>query len=298
MKILTIGSSGQVAQAMSERSIKAGVQNESIGRPTLDILRPESIEAAIDRAEPTIIVNAAAYTAVDRAEKDPSSAFELNATAPEHLAKAADARGIPLVHISTDYVFDGKNADSYREDDSIAPLGVYGQSKAQGERKVLEASPRSVILRTAWVYSPFGNNFVKTMLRLAAERESVSVVDDQVGNPTNALDIADGILSICRHLGQRGEQAAYGLYHMTARGHASWADLAEKVFDIHRQETGKTVHLNRISSSEYPTPVERPNNSQLDSEKLKNTFSVMLPDWKTSVEAVVRRLISERNTSQ
>ena len=298
MKILTIGSSGQVAQAMNERSVKAGVQNESIGRPTLDILRPESIEIAIDRAEPTIIVNAAAYTAVDRAEDDPGSVFELNANAPEHLAKVANARGIPLVHISTDYVFDGKNADPYREDDSIAPLGVYGQSKAQGERKVLEASPRSLILRTAWVYSPFGNNFVKTMLKLAAERESVSVVDDQVGNPTNALDIADGILSICEHLGQQGGNVAYGLYHMTARGRASWADLAEKDFDVYRQETGKTVHLNRISSSEYPTPVERPNNSQLDSEKLANTFSVTLPEWKTSVEAVVRRLISERNTSQ
>lgn len=294
MKILTIGNSGQVARAMIERSEAVGISNEAIGRPMIDILRPKTIEDAIKRYKPTVLVNAAAYTAVDHAEKDVDSAFGLNAAGAGTLARLADSSRIPLVHISTDYVFDGKKTAPYIESDPIAPLGVYGQSKALGERQVDDATKRSVILRTAWVYSPFGKNFVKTMLRLAAERESVSVVDDQLGNPTNALDIADGIISICQHLANRSESASYGVYHMTGCGRASWADFAEAIFEVYRQETGKNVRLNRITSSEYPTPAERPKNSQLNSDKLAKEFSVTLPHWRTSFEDVVRRLISER----
>ena len=257
MKLLCIGNSGQVAQALVERCGIANVPCIALGRPNLDLLKEQTVKTAIDKHAPSIIVNAAAYTAVDKA----------------------------------DYVFDGCKSEPYTEADPIKPLGAYGRSKAAGEDAIRLNTDKHIILRTAWVYSPFGNNFVKTMLRLAEGRDALSVVDDQIGNPTNALDIADGIIAIC----QTGiETVKYGTYHMTGSGKASWADLAALVFDLYQEMTGKHVSLVRIPSSEYPTPAERPKNSQLDCAKLASAFNVRLLRWQDSAEKVVRRLLKER----
>ena len=291
MKLLCIGNSGQVAQALVERCGIANVPCIALGRPILDLLKEQTVKTAIDKHAPSIIVNAAAYTAVDKAESEEAAAFAVNAQACEMLAKQAHARDIPLIHLSTDYVFDGSKSEPYTEADPIKPLGAYGRSKAAGEDAIRLNTDKHIILRTAWVYSPFGNNFVKTMLRLAEGRDALSVVDDQIGNPTNALDIADGIIAIC----QTGiETDKYGTYHMTGSGKASWADLAALVFDLYQEMTGKHVSLVRIPSSEYPTPAERPKNSQLDCAKLASAFNVRLLRWQDSAEKVVRRLLKER----
>ncbi|MEM9572657.1 MAG: dTDP-4-dehydrorhamnose reductase [Pseudomonadota bacterium] len=294
MKILCIGSTGQVARSLCERSKARAINCVARGRPTVDLSRPSTIEKALELERPDIVINAAAYTAVDKAEHEQEKAFITNATGPKNLAVLTHERGIPLFHISTDYVFDGALDRPYNEDDQIAPIGVYGRTKAQGEVAVREAAEKHLILRTAWVYSPFGGNFIKTMLRLVEDRSSLKVVDDQLGNPTSALDIADALLSLSQKVHMQNDASVFGTYHLVGSGSGSWADLAQLVFDVFEKCNGNAVNLTRIPSSEYPTVAVRPKNSRMDASKLEQVFGVKLPQWRESAEYVVRRLLNER----
>jgi len=264
-----------------------------LARPGFDLADPATIDRALDAVKVDAVINAAAYTAVDRAENEREAAFAVNAAGAGALAVATCARGLPLVHLSTDYVFDGAAKVAYRETDATGPTGVYGASKLAGEHAVIAAHPGAVIARTAWVYSPFGANFVKTMLRLAATRDDVGVVADQIGNPTSALDIADAVIAIARNRIERpGDAALAGVFHMTGSGEASWADLAERVFATSAAQGGPHATVRRITTADYPTPARRPANSRLDCTKLDTGYGVRLPHWHGSVDQVVARLVS------
>lgn len=293
MKILCIGRNGQIARALSERATVHGVSLVAKGRPDLDMLVPDSVKRAIDATEPDLIVNAAAYTGVDAAESNQDQAHALNAVAPGLIASMAAKAGIPLLHYSTDYVFDGGLDRPYEETDPIAPLGVYGHTKALGEQAVIEHCDQHLIFRTAWVYSPFGSNFVKTMLRLAKTRDEISVVDDQIGNPSSAFDLADATLRVCRATLDQDQSARWGLYHMAGTGSASWAGFAEAIFRHSVQRGGPGASVSPILSDAYPTAVERPANSCLSTTKLSSAFGIILPNWQTSLGATVQRLVTE-----
>lgn len=292
MRILTIGRTGQVATSLVERAGFAGIDLRAIGRPAVDLGSADQIASVLDDAAPDIVINAAAYTAVDAAETDAGAAAALNAEGPGTLADLVSRRGLELIHLSTDYVFDGAKRAPYTETDPVAPLGVYGRTKLAGERNVRDAHPGAMVIRTAWVYSPFGGNFVKTMLRLAGDRQEVRVVADQQGNPTSALDIADGLLAVCTAL-MAGHRAG-GVYHMTGAGEATWAELAAAVFAASARAGGPSARVVPIPATEYPTPARRPANSRLDCTRLATDFDVRLPDWRDSVDRCVRRLVVER----
>lgn len=292
MKVFVAGASGQLAQSIVERAKASQTDVAALGRPQLDIGDADAVAKVIDAAEPDIIINAAAFTAVDKAEDDREAAFRANAHAPEALALTAAARSIPFIHVSTDYVFAGDSKRPYRETDPTGPLGVYGESKLEGEKRVAVAAPRHAIVRTAWVYSPFGGNFVKTMLRLAGDRDVVRVVADQQGAPTYALDIADGLLAMARRMAAEENTDNYGVFHMTGAGEAVWADFAEAVFASSSARGGPTARVERITTSEFPTPAARPANSRLDCAKLHDVYGVRLPDWRESVDACVERLVA------
>lgn len=291
MNILCIGKSGQVAQALAERGAVSGIPVTCLGRPELDLLDPAQVAAALDAQAPDLVVNAAAYTNVDGAEGDREAAFALNADAPGKLAALCAERRVPLVHISTDYVFDGRGETAWRETDPTGPINVYGASKLAGEAAVRAATVQHAIVRTSWVYSPFGNNFAKTMLRLGRERPELSVVADQIGAPTGALEIADAILAMAPVLTSSDD--AFGTYHFAASGYGSWADFAEEVFAVLEGRTGKATGLTRIPTSDYPTPAARPLNSRLNTQKFETAFGHRPGDWRSSVRAVVNRLIDE-----
>jgi dTDP-4-dehydrorhamnose reductase len=228
---------------------------------------------------------------VDKAETESDLAHAVNGAGAGAVARAAKALGVPLVHVSTDYVFDGALDRPYRESDPTGPTGVYGASKLAGERAVLEAYPEgSAVLRVAWVYSPFGGNFVKTMLRLAADRDEVSVVADQLGNPTGALDIADGILMVAANLAASDDASLRGVFHMTAQGEASWADFAEGIFATSAAQGGPSAAVRHITTAEYPTPAARPANSRLDCSLIARVHGVTLPEWRGSLGTVVAHL--------
>ncbi len=294
LRILVAGRSGQVARELVRTAPTGRMDVTALGRPDLDICDRAAVREAVSSLAPDMIINAAAYTAVDQAESDEAAAFALNAEAAGWLAEAAAARSIPIVHISTDYVFDGTKDAPYVETDPVAPLGAYGRSKLEGERRVAAASPRHVILRTAWVYSPFGKNFSKTMLRLSETRDEVGVVADQVGNPTAARDIAAGIWQVAARLAEAPDAGQPGTYHMTAAGAASWADFAEAVFSFSREVGGPTAAVRRITSAEYPTPVKRPADSRLDCTRLAEIYGVRLPEWRDSARECVAELVATK----
>ena len=289
--ILVAGGAGQVARALAEAAAPEGMKIVTRGRPALDLLDTASIDRAMDEILPDLVVNAAAYTAVDQAESEETAAFALNAEAPGHLAAAAARAGVPIIHISTDYVFDGTRDAPYTEADPVAPLGVYGRSKLAGEVAVAAANPDHIILRTAWVYSAVGKNFVKTMLRVASTREELGVVDDQRGNPTSAADIAAGIVKIAGQILSGAAPVKPGIYHMTAQGEASWAEFAEYIFECSARLGGPAARVRRITSDEYPTPVRRPANSRLDSARIAAAYDVELPHWQGSTRACVEQLV-------
>ena len=294
MRIAVTGREGQVVRSLIERGAELGHEVVPVGRPELDLAGDvAAVSEVLTHAKPDAIINAAAYTAVDRAESERDLAFAINERGAGAVASTASEFGVPLVHLSTDYVFDGSKADPYVETDPTGPTGVYGASKLAGERAVLAATDNSAILRTAWVYSPFGSNFVKTMLRLAADRDEVAVVADQRGNPTSALDIAEGILGVVENLIGSDDPRQRGLFHMTAAGEASWADFAEGVFAASAAAGGPSALVRRITTEEYPTPARRPVNSRLDSSKLAEAHGVTLPRWETSLPDVVQRLLSK-----
>lgn len=294
MRILVIGTHGQVARALAERAACHGSTVVAIGRPALDLLHPSGLQDVLREAQGDVIVNAAAYTAVDQAEREPEQAEAINATGAGAVAAAAAALGLPVVQLSTDYVFDGTAADPYREDAPARPLGVYGATKWRGEQAVARACANHAILRTAWVYSPFGSNFVRTMLRLAGGRDEIAVVADQVGSPTSALDLADGILDVCRNLVAHPDEPSYrGVFHIAGTGSASWAELATEIFVEAARYDGPTARVRPIGTAEYPTPAKRPGNSRLDCSRLAAVHGVILPHWRSSLGTCVRRLIED-----
>jgi dTDP-4-dehydrorhamnose reductase len=296
MRIVVTGREGQVAQSLAEAGGAAGHEIVRLGRPELDLMRPDGIAAAISAAAPDIVVSAAAYTAVDKAESEPDEAFAVNAVGAGAVAEAAHRLGVPIVHLSTDYVFDGTKPTPYLESDAVGPVSVYGASKLEGERRV-GAVPNHAILRTAWVYSPFGRNFVKTMVALGAERGEVRVVADQRGTPTSAADIAQALLAVAKTMTGSNDPALRGVFHLAGSGEASWADFAEAIFaDLVRQGRAP-VAVRRIVTAEYPTPARRPANSRLDCTKLLEAHGVRLPVWQDSLAICIDRLISGASRS-
>jgi dTDP-4-dehydrorhamnose reductase len=300
VKILVTGREGQVALSLAERAA-AHPDAEVLlaGRPSLDLMKPETVRETILAARPDVVVSAAAYTAVDRAEDEPDAAFAINAAGAGAVAQAAAEAGAAVVHLSTDYVFAGDltgqgGAGEYAETDATGPRSVYGLSKLEGEKAVAAANSRHVILRTAWVYSPFGQNFVKTMLRLAAERDVVRVVADQWGNPTAAGDVAEGVLRVAAALvaGERVE--CRGLFHLTGQGSTSWAGFAREIFVESASLGGPSARVEEIATQDFPTRARRPANSRLSNEKFAAAFGWRPPPWQDSCRAVVARIVGRQ----
>ena len=294
MRILVTGRDGQVARSLLAAGPAAGHEIVAIARPQFDLAGEErAIIDAIVGGRPDLIVSAAAYTAVDRAEEERELAFAVNARGAGAVAKAAHILGVPLLHLSTDYVFDGSKASPYSEEDPTCPTGVYGASKLAGEESVLATHDDAVILRTAWVYSPFGRNFVRTMLGLAKARSEVRVVADQTGNPTSAEDIAAALITIAEKVRSSDRPGLRGRFHLTAPDSGTWADLAERVFEASRERGGPSASVVRITTGDYPTPAQRPANSQLDCSRLAREHGVTLPSWRSSAAEVVAKLLEE-----
>jgi dTDP-4-dehydrorhamnose reductase len=291
MRIVVTGKQGQVVQSLLARGNAAGVEIIALGRPELDLAVPLTIEKSLTGARPDVIVSAAAYTAVDKAESEPELAFAINAAGAGEVARVAAILDVPIIHLSTDYVFDGTKPEPYVETDETGPVSVYGSSKLAGEQQVAAATNNHVILRTAWVYSPFGNNFVKTMLRLAETRDTLRVVGDQRGCPTSALDIADAVIAIAQRLLADKDPSLRGVFHLTGSGEATWAEFAEEIFSGLKARTGKTVAVEHISTAEYPTPATRPANSRLNGERLRESFGLQLPAWQGSTKSILSDII-------
>ncbi|ODT38634.1 MAG: dTDP-4-dehydrorhamnose reductase [Lautropia sp. SCN 70-15] len=298
MKILLTGATGQIGWELA-RSLQPLGAVVACGRGRADLAAPATLAALVESVRPQVIVNAAAYTAVDRAEQEPALADTINREAPGALAAAARRVGALLVHYSTDYVFDGGGDAPRREDARVAPVNAYGRSKLAGERAIANAGGDWLVLRTSWVYASRGSNFVKTMLWLGAERESLRVVADQVGAPTSARLIADVTAHIVRHaLAERAQHRfASEILHLCAAGETSWHGFAQEIFDGWRTLAGadslKLRELLPIPSSEYPTPAARPPNSRLDCSRLRQRFGIHLPDWREGVRMVLEE-IAER----
>jgi dTDP-4-dehydrorhamnose reductase len=292
MRLLIAGWQGQVARALVEAAPGChDVTACAVGRAALDICEAKSIERALAGISPTVVINSAAYTAVDKAETDVERAFALNRDGARLLAEAAAKRGIPIIHISTDYVFDGKKFDPYVEDDPTSPNTVFGRSKLEGEEAVRAANPKHIILRTSWVFSPGGRNFVKTMLAQASESARVRVVDDQRGSPTYAPHLVTIILELARLLSKPNAVAPWGVYHAANSGTTTWRGFAEEVFKRSAALGGPVAEVDPIPSKDYPTPAPRPANSQLDCSKLERTFRMRMPSWQDGVADCVLRIL-------
>jgi len=290
--ILVTGGSGQVGGALV-RLADAGTEVVAPTRAQLDLTDPNALAEMVAARPWTAIVNCAAYTAVDKAESDVVRAWQVNALAPAALAAASAQAGIPILHVSTDYVFDGTKADPYVEADPVAPLGVYGASKLGGELAVRSANPRHIILRTAWVVSATGHNFVKTMLRLGAERPQLRVVADQHGCPTAADDIARAILTILQRIGGAGENGLRGTYHFVNAGSGTWHDLAGHVFARAATHGRTAPTVEPIATADYPTPAARPANSRLATDKIMRDFGISPRDWHGAIDEIVDQLVKE-----
>jgi dTDP-4-dehydrorhamnose reductase len=263
----------------------------SLGRPELDLERDDDLSEAIAAVSPVAIVNAAAYTAVDRAEAEPERAYRVNRDAAGRMAALARKQGVPFIHVSTDYVFDGRKRSPYREDDQTGPLNVYGRSKLEGEAAVLAADPDAIVVRTAWVYSPYGQNFVRNMLRLAATQPTVRVVNDQYGSPTSASDLADAILTIVPQA-RDARDSVGGIYHLTAQGEANWHGFAAAIFAQLARHGLPVPDLEAITTDDYPTPARRPANSRLDCSRAAQVFGIELPHWRPSLERCLASVLA------
>ena len=301
-KILITGVNGQVGFELTRALAPLG-HIIALDRAQLDLRDEQAIPDALNQHQPDIIVNPAAYTAVDKAETDAQTAFSINATAPAAMAQWTRKNEALLVHYSTDYVFDGEKPDAYIEDDNINPQSVYGHTKQQGEDVIRNLTERHVILRTSWVYGAYGNNFLKTMLRLAAERDALSIVNDQIGAPTSAALIADVTAHIVRDYIEYGDEfidACTGTYHLTAAGSTSWHGYAQHIIAL-AEAAGMPLKIQAadvqgIPSSAYPTPAKRPHNSRLNTEKLQTTFDLKLPTWQDGVNHAFAMI--KNNTKQ
>ncbi len=288
-EILVLGGSGQVGTALGRLALPKGVGLVAPPRSTCDLADSASVAATVAARPWAAVINAAAYTAVDRAETEIAAAWTLNALGPAVLAEATARAGIPLVHVSTDYVFSGALDRPYREDDPIGPIGVYGASKEGGEQAVRTAHPRHAILRTAWLVSPYGTNFLKTMLRLAAEREEIRVVADQIGCPTSADDVAEALLAAALRLAD-DPAAPTGTFHAVNAGETTWAGFASAIMAASAARGGPSARIVPITTADYPTPARRPANSRLATDRLAAAFDIRLRPWQEATEAIVAEL--------
>jgi dTDP-4-dehydrorhamnose reductase len=286
--IFVTGGTGQLASALSA---VPGIRR--VGRPDFDFDRPETVEAAFRAAAPRVVVNAAAYTAVDAAESDADAAYRANRDGPAILARLCAEADIPLIHISTDYVFDGTKPDPYVETDPVAPQGVYGASKLSGEQAVMASGAKAIILRTAWVYAASGRNFVRTMLTIGKTRDRLTVVADQHGCPTTAVDLGDAILAIIGRLDATGwHPSCRGIFHAAGSGATTWFGLAVATFEEAGRHGAKVPVVSPIATADWPTPAKRPANSRLDCTRLHNVFGVRLPHWRDSLTRTVETIFT------
>ena len=287
MKVLITGCYGQVGRELMALTSSYGYEAVGFDHDTLDITDPEAVQMVVQQQQPDAMINAAAYTAVDKAESDAEAAVAVNATGVAHLARCCADSNIPFVHISTDYVFDGDKEVAYCESDKVSPLGVYGETKLAGEEEVRNNCEKYYILRTSWVFSAHGNNFVKTMLRLGAEREELGIVADQRGKPTSATEIAKTIYVMLS-----SDKQAWGTYHLAQPEATSWFGFAEAIFaEARKQDVElKISTLKAIQTSDYPTPAKRPKNSVLNCNKLENRFDLKIKPWPESLSEVIRKI--------
>jgi dTDP-4-dehydrorhamnose reductase len=292
--ILIVGHSGQLATALSEAAAPRGLDALRIGRPALDFDRPSSITETFERTAPWLAVNAAAHTAVDAAEDDAEAAMRANRDGPAELARLCEATCIPLIHVSTDYVFDGKKGTPYVEIDPTAPQCVYGATKLAGEQAVVAACSRTIILRTSWLYSNTGKNFVRTMLSVGRNNPTLRVVADQHGCPTTAIDLAEAIVSIATQLADGGWQDRYGgIFHAAGTGATTWHGLATATFEAASRHGMKPPVVEPITTDQWPTNARRPPDSRLNCDKLYRTFGLRLPPWRDSLDRTVNAIFSQ-----
>ncbi|MGF6425646.1 dTDP-4-dehydrorhamnose reductase [Bradyrhizobium elkanii] len=300
MRLYIIGGEGQIARSLREAA--AALEGDVVfgygARPMVDLLQPLSIEKAIAAFRPDVVVNPAAYTAVDKAETEPDLAFAVNRDGARVAARVAAEQGVPIIHISTDYVFDGTKEGAYVEGDPVNPRGVYGRSKLEGELAVARANPKHIMLRTSWVYSPFGNNFVRTILRLAEQRDRLRVVDDQVGCPTYAPEIARVIIAIARQVtGARWNSTFTGVTHVAGPDAMSWHSFAQEIVRGAAERSGRSVPVDPIATSDYPTAALRPANSALSTSRLRAAFGIDLPATRVSLSACLDHLLQRNGGS-
>ena len=289
MKIAVTGTSGQVVTSLVEAAAAMpDIQLVLVGRPDLDLANPSSVRQAILDVKPDIVVSAAACTMVDRAEDERNLAYTINVVGAAAVAEVAATLHVPIIHLSTNYVFSGDAPYPYDEEDEAEPKTVYGYTKLRGERAVASVNPRHIILRTSWLYSPFGHNFVRTMLRIAAERQRIAVVSDQWGNPTSALDLADAILLVATHPIRHHT----GIFHVAGTGETNWSGFARYIFEVSRAHGGPFAEVQEIASADYRTRAKRPSNSCLSTDKFDRIFGWRAPIWQSSVVPVVRRIIN------
>ncbi|WP_454917646.1 dTDP-4-dehydrorhamnose reductase [Xanthobacter sediminis] len=291
MRILLLGAGGQLGRELTDRALKRDLDLTGLDHTALDICDPAAVARAMEAHRPDVVVNAAAYTAVDKAESEPELAARINAFAPAHIAERCARYGTPLIHVSTDYVFDGTKPTPYVEQDAIAPLGVYGRTKAAGEAAVRSAAERHIIVRTSWVYGAYGNNFLKTVLRLARERERLTIVADQRGCPTATRDLAEALLAAAE--AAAGGDTRWGTYHFAGDGATTWHGFAAEIVRAAGPRLARTPEVAPITTAEYPTPARRPANSQLASDLFHRTFGVRAAPWQQRVAEVVDALLAE-----
>lgn len=290
LRLAVTGRNGQLTCALQDRA-GSNLEVIAVGRPELDLAGDQEPTALFAALKPDVIVNAAAYTAVDKAESDKDLAFAINATGAGRIAHAAATLNIPVIQLSTDYVFDGNASRPYMETDPTVPVNYYGYSKRAGEETVRAATPKHVILRTAWVFAPYGQNFLRTMLRLAGARDEISIVADQVGAPTSALDIAAAIETIAGNLKARpNDDQLFGTFHFTGSGETSWAGFAETIFEISKEYGGPAARVIPISTAGYPTPAKRPASSRLDLTKIKAVHDITPPHWTEAARQTIEAL--------
>ncbi|MFL5033318.1 MAG: dTDP-4-dehydrorhamnose reductase [Xanthobacteraceae bacterium] len=293
--ILIAGRSGRIARDLIEAADGLGLEVTALGRPDLDLTDRDSVARVVEDLAPRAIVNAAGLVVVDEAERDPQHAFAINCDGPAHLAAAAARAGVPLLHLSSDYVFDGAKMAPYREDDALAPPNVYGRSKAAGEGAVLAAHPGAIVVRTSWVYGPYGVNFLTTMLRFAAAQDMVRVVADQYGTPTAGADLARTLLEMAVRVAAKPSDVSPGIYHVAGSGETTWFGLAEAIFAGWARRGHCVPKVQPIPLAEWPGLAARPRDTRLDCSKLERAFGIRLPAWQDSLDQCLDRLARDHH---
>jgi dTDP-4-dehydrorhamnose reductase len=292
MKLLIIGSKGQLGSELVIECKRNDFSFLALDLPEFNITDPSQVKKTLADFKPSIVINASAYTNVDMAETEPEIAYTVNSDGPANLAVSCDKNRIPIIHISTDYVFDGSKGQPYAESDPVSPLGIYGKSKEKGENKLRSILKQHIILRTSWLYSAYGNNFVKTMLKLGKEKEIIKVVSDQYGCPTCAADLAEAVVDISKQITQNFK-IAWGTYHYCGLGITTWHEFAKAIFEIASQyQIYKVSSVEAITTAQYPTKTKRPAFSALDCDLFKKHFGINIKPWQESLEKTIERILN------